>query len=135
MAFINWTDELSVGVELFNNDHKELIALANRLHDNISIGSQQNVLLPILNELLKYTIFHFGREEGMMLQYAYPYYDRHKAEHDALIQQVEDYHDQVTGGKTSISLSLIGFLKEWLVNHIMKTDKDYREFFNSRGLK
>lgn len=132
MAFINWSENLSVGVKLFDNDHKELISLANRLHDSITVGSQQSVLLPILNELLKYTIFHFGREEGMMLQYAYPAYEKHKAEHDALVEKVQDYHNQVLAGKTSISLSLIGFLKDWLVNHIMVSDKEYRAFFENK---
>jgi len=135
MAFINWSDELSVGVTLFDNDHKELVSLANRLHDSITVGSQQSVLLPILNELVKYTIFHFGHEEGMMLQYAYPDYKKHKAEHDALIEKVQDYHDQVMEGKTSISLSLIGFLKDWLVNHIMKSDKEYKAFFEKKGIR
>ena len=135
MAFINWTETLSVGVTLFDNDHKELISIANRLHDSITVGSQQVVLAPILNELLNYTIFHFGHEEGMMLQYAYPAYEQHKKEHDALVAKVQDYSDQVKAGKTSISLSLIGFLKDWLVNHIMVSDKEYSEFFSKKGIK
>lgn len=132
MAFINWTDDLSVGVDLFDKDHKELIALANRLHDSITVGAQQNVLAPILKELVNYTIYHFGHEEGMMLQYAYPDYKKHKIEHDALIEKVQDYNDQVLSGKTSISLSLIGFLKDWLINHIMITDMKYKDFFKNK---
>lgn len=135
MAFINWTDSLSVGVALFDNDHKKLVALANSLHDSISVGSQQSVLAPVLNELVKYTVFHFGREEGMMIQYAYPDYEKHKKEHDALVEKVQDYYEQVMAGKSSISLSLIGFLKEWLVNHIMKSDMEYRAFFEKKGVK
>jgi len=134
MAFINWTDELSVGVELFNNDHKQLISLANRLHDSITVGSQQAVLVQILDELVNYTKFHFGREEKMMIKYAYPDYIKHKFEHDALIEKVHDYSDQVSSGKTSISLSLIGFLKEWLVNHIMVTDMKYKTFFDKKDI-
>lgn len=135
MAFIEWNDSLSVGVNIFDTDHKKLISLANSLHDSITVGSQQGALEPILNELVKYTVYHFGREEGLMLQYAYPAYDTHKKEHDALVEKVQDYYEQVLAGKTSISLSLIGFLKEWLINHIMKSDREYREFFEKRGVK
>ncbi|HOP63404.1 MAG TPA: bacteriohemerythrin [Spirochaetota bacterium] len=135
MAFIDWKDTLSVGVELFDNDHKKLVALANSLHDSISVGAQQGALAPILDELVKYTVFHFGHEEGMMIQYAYPDYEKHKKEHDALVEKVQDYYDQVMEGKTAISLSLIGFLKDWLVNHIMGSDQAYKEFFKSRGVK
>ncbi len=135
MAFINWSDDLSVGVSLFDTDHKELIALANRLHDSITVGAQHGVLAPILKELVNYTIFHFGHEEGMMLQYSYPDYENHKTEHDDLIAKVQDFDKQVQSGKTSITLSLIGFLKEWLVNHILVTDMEYKTFFEKKGLK
>lgn len=135
MAFINWTDELSVGVELFDNDHKQLVALANNLHDSITVGAQQAVMASILNDLVKYTVFHFGHEEGIMIQYGYPDYEKHKKEHDALVAKVQDYYEQVMAGKTSISLSLIGFLKDWLVNHIMGSDKQYRDFFAKKGVK
>lgn len=135
MAFINWSDSLSVGVTLFDDDHKKLVALANKLHESITVGAQQTVLAPILKELVNYTVFHFGHEEGMMLQYAYPEYQNHKKEHDALVAKVQDYYDQVMQGKTSISLSLIGFLKDWLVNHIMGSDKQYNEFFAKKGIR
>lgn len=135
MAFINWSDNLSTGVTLFDNDHKKLVALANELHESITVGAQQTALEPILNELVKYTVFHFGHEEGMMIQYAYPAYAKHKKEHDALVEKVQDYYNQVREGKTTISLSLIGFLKDWLVNHIMGSDMEYREFFAKKGLK
>ncbi len=134
MAFINWSDSLSVGITLFDNDHKKLVSLANQLHESITVGAQQTVLAPILKELVNYTVFHFGHEEGMMLQYAYPEYQKHKKEHDALVAKVQDYYDQVMQGKTSISLSLIGFLKDWLVNHIMVSDKEYKEFFAKKGI-
>jgi hemerythrin-like metal-binding protein len=70
-----------------------------------------------------------------MLQYGYSDYEKHKTEHEALVNKVEDYVGQVAAGRSSISLSLMGFLKEWLVNHIMKSDRDYMEFFLKKGVK
>lgn len=135
MAFITWTEDLSVGVQLFDNDHKELVSIANRLHDSISVRSQQAVLSSLLNDLLKYTIYHFSHEEGYMISYGYPDYERHKTEHEALIKKVEDYIVQVESGQSSISLSLMGFLKDWLVNHIMRSDRQYMDFFQKQGVK
>ena len=135
MAFINWSDDLSVGVTQFDDDHKELMNIANRLHDSISVGAQQSALAQILKELVNYTVIHFDREEKMMQQHGYPQYEKQKTEHEALLTQVKDYSDQVASGKSSISLSLMGFLKEWLVKHIMTSDRDYKEFFNGKGIQ
>ncbi len=35
----------------------------------------------------------------------------------------------------AISEDLMLFLKRWLTNHIMKTDKDYTEFLLAKGVK
>ena len=49
MDYIKWTDDLSVGVELFDNEHKELVRLVNDLNQLIFVG---DVLAPIYQALI-----------------------------------------------------------------------------------
>ena len=40
------------------------------------------------------------------------------------------YYDQ---GKLNLSLELLMFLKNWLTDHILKTDSEYGVFIKSKG--
>jgi hemerythrin len=62
---IEWEDIYSVGIEEFDNDHKKLIELINRLHQAMLDKKAKEVLGEIINELVDYTIYHFNKEEAM----------------------------------------------------------------------
>ncbi|MBI3592188.1 MAG: hemerythrin family protein, partial [Nitrospirae bacterium] len=77
---------------------------------------------------------HFANEENMMKTHAYPDYLKHKAEHDNLTKQALDLQKQHKEGKPVLTIELMTFLKNWLSNHIMGTDKKYSPFLNSKGI-
>lgn len=134
MEFISWNENLSVGVTVFDEEHKKLISFINELNHALVAGSAQRTMGEILKNLISYTKIHFKHEEDYFKLHGYPYYDEHKAEHDELTNQVSDYYDRYQEGKTSFSLELLNFLRDWLINHIMGTDSKYREFFNSKDV-
>jgi hemerythrin len=135
MALMTWDSTLSVGVKEIDTQHQKLVELINKLHDGMSSGKSHEVMGDILQELAKYTVYHFGAEEKYMQKFAYPEYPAHKKEHDALLKQVTDFKTQFDSGKKGISMELMDFLKKWLLNHIKGTDKKYTKFFNDHGLK
>lgn len=134
MAYVQWDESLSVGVAVFDEDHRKLVALINHLHDGIVTGGGQTAMVTALDELVRYTVFHFSREEELMAKNAYPAFAAHKAEHDALVAKVKEYQEQLSSGRRAFSLELMSFLKDWLVKHIMGTDMQYRAFFNGKGI-
>jgi methyl-accepting chemotaxis protein/hemerythrin len=40
-----------------------------------------------------------------------------------------------TSGKTVLSMAVMDFLKDWLYNHILKTDMLYVEYLIAKGVK
>ena len=134
MAYIDWSDDLSVGVTQFDEAHKKLIIYVNRLHQGMVSGLGVASMTDILDGLLDYTKTHFKSEEELMTRFSYPAYAQHKKEHENLIMKVVDFHDQLNQGKGVFTLSLMGFLRDWLINHIMGTDLKYRDFFRSNGI-
>ncbi|MFN3247583.1 MAG: bacteriohemerythrin, partial [Leptonema sp. (in: bacteria)] len=103
MAFMEWTEEMDVGISEFNNHHKKLIELINRLFNAMSENKTKELLEQIFLELIDYTKYHFSAEEKLMIQLNYPEYTRHKQEHETLTKQVmekfEDYkHGRVLVG-------------------------------------
>ena len=134
MALMEWSEKLSVGINSIDTQHKQLVALINNLFEALSHGKGDQALAPILNELIVYTKTHFAYEERLFAQYAYPEAAQHKAEHDKLAARVVDIQKQMQEGKVGLSVGTMTFLKEWLSNHIVGTDKKYSPFLIGKGV-
>ncbi len=135
MEFIEWGEHLSVGVKVFDQEHKELINLVNTLNQALKAGSAKKTMEDILQSLVNYTKIHFKHEEDYMLLYDYPEYQKHKQEHEALTNQVMDFLNRYQAGKATFSLELMNFLKDWLTKHILGSDKKYKDFFLSKNVE
>lgn len=126
---IEWSQELSVGIEGIDEQHKVLVRLINELHDAILHRRGSVACRSTLTELVKYTQVHFTDEENFMASFHYPEYKRHKEEHDRLIEHLLDLQKKLDSGKANISFELLHFLKTWLYGHIAHNDKKYVPFF------
>lgn len=134
MAWMEWRDEYSVKVKAFDEHHKKLISFINELFDAMSGGGKgQDVVGGIIAKLCDYTVYHFGAEEVLMKKYAYPGYNAHRIEHQDLVAKVSDFQAKYKKGAALLSLEIMKFLKDWLLNHILKTDMEYSSFFNQKG--
>lgn len=133
MPLFVWSDKLfSVNVDVIDKQHKRLVQLLNLLHDAMLKGEGRDVLGPVLGELVRYTGYHFDTEEQLMLEYAYPGYSEHKAEHDALKQRALAFVRDYEANKLTVTVELSMFLSEWLQHHIQGTDKALGEFLNRK---
>lgn len=135
MELISWRDSLSVGITEIDEQHKRLVAIINKLFDAMSQGKSKDVLHAIFSELSNYVVTHFGLEEKYMKQFGYDEYDYHKQEHTAFIQKLNDFKIQFNSGKGSVTLELLNFLKDWLLKHILGTDRKYIPVFKENGLQ
>jgi len=135
MPLMTWTDKLSVGVGVIDDDHKKLVGMVNELYDAMQAGHGKASLGRILDGLVQYTKFHFAREEKFFAQTGYPAAVPHKQEHDALTRQVLDVQQKYAAGAGStLSLDVLHFLKDWLVKHIQGSDQKYQPHLNAKGI-
>jgi hemerythrin-like metal-binding protein len=135
MALMNWSDSLSVGVKSIDEQHKGLLQAVNDLHAAMVKGQVKMVTGPLLKSLAKYTKDHFTAEEAMLRRASYPGLSAHHAKHVDLNRQVEQYIQRFERGEISINVHLLDFLRDWLVNHIQKDDRDYGPWLNERGIR
>ncbi len=133
--FVEWTDELSVGIQEIDEQHKILVGLLNRLYESIILRTDSEEAANVLKELSQYTIVHFAVEESLMRILGYDDYEEHKKHHEELTQQVVDLSNRVSSGKLSSSMELLNFLKNWLTKHILIEDKRYSSHFLECGVK
>ena len=132
--FIEWSNELSVGIEEIDVQHQVLVDLLNQIHEAIQQRHGAEVTQGIIEKLGEYTRVHFAVEESLMRLLHYTDYERHKSEHDKLIEQLTDLQGRLNAGK-AVSFELAHFLKVWLTKHIMESDKRYAPYFLAQGIK
>ncbi|MDR3527706.1 MAG: bacteriohemerythrin [Rhizomicrobium sp.] len=136
MAFLDWKTDYSVGVAIFDDEHKKLIAIINSLHDSILAEVDAATLCKISDAMVEYTIMHFRHEEMYFDDWAYPDAAEHILAHGALRQQVFDFRQRI-GGTDSATLAeeMLSFLRQWLIEHILVEDRAYGEFLFDKGVR
>lgn len=132
---VEWSEQLSVGIEEIDNQHKVLVDLLNELHQAIVEHHGSEAAHRILARLLEYTRIHFAVEESLMRILGYPDYEEHKHHHEMLLNEVRLLSQKLYDDKKSISFELLHFLKMWLTKHIMEEDKQYTPFLLSKGVQ
>lgn len=135
MELITWSDKYSVNIGSIDKQHKKLVDIINRLHKAMLDKKTKDEMGIILNELIDYTVEHFGYEEELFTKYSYPGTLLHKKEHKDLVGKVSDFKNEFTAGKGAVSMKLLSFLKDWLINHINGTDQKYSDFLIEKGVK
>lgn len=134
MALIEWNQSLSVGVVQFDQQHHQLVTMLNDLHAAMQRGEGSQVLDTVLGDLIAYTRDHFTAEEILMEYHDYPDFQHHTRAHRLLVEQVHAIQDRVKSGRPLQLTSVMQFLVNWLTNHILTEDKNYRSFFQARGV-
>ena len=100
----------------------------------MNAGSAKEAVGNALGKLIDYTGTHFEHEEKLFAQHNYPEQKGHKEIHKKLVAQVVEFQNQFKSGEKDVSLELMEFLKDWLLDHIKKTDKKYMPFLLSKGV-
>lgn len=135
MALLAWDSRYSVGVKSIDGQHSVLFGLVNDLHAAMMKGQAQSMTGPLLRKLVDYTKTHFAAEEKMLTAAKYPGLTDHQAKHRDLIKQVTEFVARFDKGEVTVNLDLLNFLRNWLVNHIQKVDREYGPWLNEHGLQ
>ena len=133
--FVEWKDDYSVGLESIDNQHKKLLNLINQLQTAVDYSTGEEFEREALDALVDYTKTHFTYEEGLMKDNGYPDYEPHKAQHEQMIKRVEEVLSEYEKDQDTAMANATAFLKDWLINHINGTDKEYSEFLIGKGVK
>jgi hemerythrin-like metal-binding protein len=123
MALFTWNPEYSVGNDLIDGEHRTLFELADRLHSAMLSGQGHAVLRNLYTQLADYTRTHFSHEEALMVKHAYPELPAHAEIHRQLIAKLAKLQGDLDGGKLTVTVDTMQFLRDWLQHHIGKTDR------------
>jgi hemerythrin len=123
---IAWDDKFLMNCETIDNQHKDLVDMINELIRGCNRGAAAAdvAFLKTIRKAVEYAQTHFVTEEKYMQQVNYPDFAAHKKEHEAFIAEMVKQLKAFEESQSDPGM-LIGFLKNWLLNHIAVTDKKY----------
>ena len=134
MEIISWKNEFSVGVKEMDEQHKKLIGMINRLIEEQKILTEPKTIANLLTEMTDYAQVHFRAEEYLMAEYGYEHKTEQEQQHQEFIDKTIAFYSASDLGPNVLSTALLDYLRIWLIEHILKEDMKYKEFFKSKGL-
>ena len=123
--FVQWTPKLDLRVPAIDRQHRRLCDYINDLYRAMKNNRTGVELQAIVKKLRDYTASHFSDEEKIFVPSQYPGTKEHKAIHRKFVAKLDEFEAQLKNGTATVSMDLLSFLKDWLINHIAGTDPTY----------
>ena len=122
-------EEYYLGVDAMDAEHKKLFEIAESAHKLLNdefIIDKFDYIVKIIEELKDYAEVHFSHEEAYMESIQYKKIFSQKIEHQEFIGKLNQINwEEVEKDQEKTILNILEFLNDWLVNHILYTDKLY----------
>lgn len=136
---MEWTKDLSVGVDEIDDQHKELFSRINDLVAAVKQHTCKYKIGDVIKFLEDYVVFHFGVEEGYMQELGYPAYTQHKAQHEIFMRNfagLKEKLPRLEGGRKpgsyDLSVETNQLVVDWILEHIGKVDKKLGAFLKDK---
>lgn len=125
-----WSDDLTVGIEEIDSQHRSLFLQLETLLDACVAGREREEVVSMLDFLDRYVAIHFATEEGLQREHGYPGYDSHRAEHAVFLYRLQCFREELAAAAPSrdFVLRVNQTLIDWLKSHILGVDKDAGKF-------
>jgi len=141
-TLITWETRFAVGVKIIDEQHKKLIDIINDLYigscNALEIQSpeeNEKAFKTAISAAVEYIQVHFTTEEKLMAEYNYPEYSAHKSKHEDFVQQVRQTVNRFETGYPQVTMAFVSFLRDWLLEHIVITDKVLATYLRNKGVQ
>lgn len=123
---LDWTEDLLVGVDKIDNQHKELFERINSMLTAMKTGKGKFEVITALNFLEEYVVKHFSEEEEIQKKSNYPKLSIQRVQHQLFKDELKELRETFEKQGTSAALVIQTQQKmtTWWRSHIMQMDKD-----------
>jgi hemerythrin len=135
MTFLEWEESYNIGIKEIDIQHRGLFDMISKLATTRRYDAEGRYFVATLNKFIEYTRLHFATEERYMHEAQYPKIAEHKQEHTQFLQQLERVAQSHKKEDPASEQKILNFLKEWYVDHILGTDREYQQTLLERGFR
>ena len=136
IKLFEWKEKYSVGVEKFDDQHKELLRIGRDIvsaFEGTEEGiDQYDLIIELLNEMQDYTVYHFESEEKALEEADYPELENHKEIHQKFVNKLKEIDtEKIDQNQQEFSMELLNFVATWIEEHILGEDQKYTSYLSS----
>ncbi len=133
MARVAWSNDLSVGIDAIDKQHKRILGYINELDDVIISGKadRRERIAALVDSTIDYTKSHFDFEDALLEGVGYPFVEGRQRGNESFVERVIDCRDRLNAGE-DIAPSMQDALSCWLISHIKNEDADYAKWFSGQ---
>lgn len=135
MGTIIWSEAYNIGISEIDSQHEKLFGILNELITAYSDGMENAVIIDALIKLTDYTYYHFNAEQEMHSTYKYPKAVLHKTEHNQFIIQLNELKLESEKDSTILTQKTLEFLKDWIITHVLGSDKLFGDYLKKVELQ
>jgi len=123
MVLFHWNKRYEIGHAQIDQQHRQLTALINRLDQAVTTNPDQTAGQLLLKELIAYSQYHFDTEEALMNTGVASGFDfsAHRLAHQQFRDHVRAVNQEPLTPERA--QALLRYLVEWLIQHILKEDR------------
>lgn len=132
---MQWSEDMSVGVPMLDNGHRELINRLNGLRAAIKKQVCKYTIEDTLAFLEEYSEVHFCEEEHNMEYYGYSDYALHKEKHKDFAMELHFLKEELRNiralglkGSYELSVETVQVVVDWVVGHVANDDQKLGNF-------
>jgi hemerythrin len=119
--YVSWKTSFELGIPEVDGEHEQFIRITNELHAAIVRGASKMQLHAWRARLEQYAEFHFKGEEEFLAAVDYPGLSGQQKEHAWFVKCIGELQlDSLEEARSALELA-----SEWLLRHILGTDKLY----------
>ena len=126
-ALPEWSQEMSVGNDTLDSDHKAFFELARNIAEALRHKDDSHfTIASSMNMLGEYVAGHFYREENALRALGYNNLAQHHHKHRMFQGRIKAIAEAYQHGTFSVVDNLPSLVTEWLRQHIMVEDMQYK---------
>ena len=134
-VLLAWDKKYNLQITEIDRQHQKLVEMLNLLNTAFIEKQQQNIVKEILKQMAEYAVYHFSYEEKYFREFNYVNTAEHIEEHRNFMDKVQEFEEKYQTNPGVLSIEVLNFLKDWLVNHINGSDRKYIKCFRDNGME
>jgi len=127
---LRWDAAFAIGLSAIDDQHRDLVELANRLLEHPEATMRDEAVVDILTALGRALDKHFRSEELIMRQLGMPArrLDAHVRDHDRILDQYAELNIAAASGAPYRAADVYAQVVDWVGHHMVEHDLDIKAY-------